>query len=67
MNGRPQYITPDGLQCSARNPSKRKSAKLMPQKRVNLPGKGILMHKGRDISKEAAKLTARAIKGMLKQ
>jgi hypothetical protein len=65
MNDGPQYITPKGFKRSAKNPTKKKSEKLLPQK--ILPGEGILMREGRGISKEAAKLIAEAIKGMLKQ
>ncbi len=68
MNEGPQYITPNGLKRISKNPSKKKSAKLVPKKKMaNLPGKKILMRQGRGISKEAAKLIAEAIKGMLKQ
>ncbi len=74
MYEKPQYLTPDGYRRSSKNPYKRKSTK----KNSPIPGRGpshdnILSAKHfqrnaqRGISKEAAKLIAQALKGMLKK
>ena len=70
MYERPQYNTPDGFKRKAKNPTRKKSSQLIIPKKLNLPAKGNVFNKnneGRGISKEAAKLIAQAIKGMLKQ
>ncbi len=72
MYEKPQYLTPDGYRRSSKNPYKRKSVKKAPLKKGPIANK-ILTRKHfqhqaqRGISKEAAKLIAQAIKGMLHQ
>ncbi len=70
MFERPQYNTPGGLRRKAKNPTKKKNSQLIIPKKQELLEKGKNLNKnneGKGISKEAAKLIAQAIKGMLKQ
>lgn len=73
MYEKPQYLTPDGYRRKAKNPNKKKAVKkvLTTKKgfsanKILTPGK-LTNQAQKGISKEAAKLIAEAIKGMLRQ
>ncbi len=59
---RPQYLTAQGLRRRTKNPSKNKNTQTG---REIIPGVYIDKHK-KGLSKEAAKVIAMAIRGMLK-
>jgi hypothetical protein len=77
MYEKPQYITPDGYRRSSKNPYKKKVVKKAVRKtpagknsqlsRKMLSVKQFQKDAQRGISKEAAKLIAQALKGMLKE
>lgn len=68
MFEKPQYRTPKGFKRTLKNPSMKKGSKSVLPIKANLPSKVKLFNReGRGISKEAAKLIAQALKGMLKQ
>ena len=77
MYEKPQYITPDGYRRSSKNPYKKKGVKKVVRKapaeknsqlsRKMLSAKQFQRDAQRGISKEAAKLIAQALKGMLKE
>ncbi len=71
---RPQYITGKGLKRTNKNPTKKKGgvAAQPPSKKGQfkknyLLKKSILSNKRKGLSKEAAKIIANAIKGMLNE
>ncbi len=73
MYEKPQYLTPDGYKRKTKNPNKKKTVKKtlttkkgLPADTILTPGK-IKNQAQKGISKEAAKLIAEAIKGMLHQ
>ncbi len=71
MYEKPQYLTPDGYRRKAKNPNKKKAVKKRLATKKGLPADTILppgkikKQAQKGISKEAAKLIAEAIKGML--
>ena len=71
MFEKPQYLTPGGYKRKSENPNKKKILKKNPLEKNSASQKNILSAKHfqknaqRGISKEAAKLIAQAIKGML--
>jgi len=77
MYEKPQYLTPDGYRRSKKNPYQRKCVKEVirkaPTEKKSLSSQKMLSAKQfqrnaqRGISKEAAKLIAQALKGMLKE
>ncbi len=73
MYEKPQYLTPDGYRRKKKNPDKKKPVKKALTTKKRLPAEQILSKKKlknqgqKGISKEAAKLIAEAIKGMLHQ
>jgi len=69
MYEKPQYLTPDGYRRSEKNPIKKTVKKAVTAKNAS-PGEILSIRKlqkssERGISKEAAQLIAKAIKGML--
>ena len=71
MFEKPQYLTPDGYKRKSKNPNKKRILKKIPLGKNGASQNNILSAKNfqknaqRGISKEAAKLIAQAIKGML--
>lgn len=71
MYEKPQYLTPDGYRRKSKNPYKKKVIKKVPATKKALSHQKILSTKHfqnqgqKGISKEAAKLIAQAIKGLL--
>jgi len=77
MYEKPQYLTPEGYRRSSKNPFKKKVVKKAAGKapaghnsqltRKMLSARQFQRDAQRGISKEAAKLIAQALKGMLKE
>ncbi len=69
MYEKPQYLTPDGFRRSEKNPLKKTVKKALPQKSGArgdaLSLRALQKNPQKGISKEAAQLIAKAIKGML--
>lgn len=69
MYEKPQYLTPDGYRRSEKNPMKKTMKKAAPIRNASsgntLSIRKVHKNPERGISKEAAQLIARAIKGML--
>ncbi len=67
MFEKPQYITPDGYRRSSKNPFKKQKVTKAPAKKKLLSARRLPKNVQKGISPDAAKLIARAIKGMLHQ